>query len=293
MKNLGLTTLLLLVFATSSLAQSGSLSVFIFHDYSDDMPTIELFLEDSLVGYEVYDELDTEFNSLIEGSYRLIVKDKNGFVTTSDGIDVSNDSTTNVFLSTWDFEKECDSCVLKNDGLLEADFGFLYSQPISNDNSLVNRSLGAYFMTSGWVGKGRLLDIGGGIGYYFEQTSLDTLLPFLGANYSKQRYTNTGLRVEAKGRVAFFEHRNYDEHGVILDYGMAYLTPFIFRRVVKSEEYRSASSKLHRYTDFRPFVRIGYAPVTVSLEHRLSNFIKGELPQLPKWSLGLHFLIDE
>ena len=294
MKNLGLTTLLLLICASSSLGQTGSLYVNIYSEYIlEDAPMLELFLKDSLVRHEVYDDINTEFNSLKEGSYKLVVKDKGDHVTTYEGISVSNDSTTNIFLYSWNYQKECDSCLLRKDGLVEVDFGILYSEPLPGDNSLINRSFSAYYGATSWMGYEKTLDVGGGFGYYYEQASLDTSLSFEGINQNTQRFMNTGFRLEAKGRLAFFEHRNYDERGILIDIGLAYMAPILFRRVIRTGEFRATSSRIHKYTDFRPFVRVGYAPVTISLEHRLSNFVKDDLPQLPKWSLGFHLLFNQ
>lgn len=292
---MSLIAVLVVYTSTISLAQTGTLSINIYY-YSNnnyEVPNLKLFLNDSLVGSQDYDDYETKFTSLIEGKYKLTADDKDGHSTSYDWIEVSNDSTTTIYLYGWNYEKECDSCEVKNDGLVEADFGILYAEPLSQDYTLVNSSLSVYYGMSSWIGKGKFLDIGGCVGYYYEQTSLDTSVSFSGISHSKQRYMNTGIRLEAKGRVAFFEHRNYGTHGVVLDYGVAYLVPILFRRVIKTDEFRAADSRIHNYKDFRPFVRVGYTPFTISLEHRLVNFIKDDdLPQLPKWSLGVHLLFN-
>lgn len=75
---------------------------------------------------------------------------------------------------------------------------------------------------------------------------------------------------------------------VFLDLGIRYQLPIIFKRVDKYD-YREKhiSGFLNNYKDFRAFVNLGNQYGKVFFEYNLSNFIKYNNPQLPKFTIGV------
>ena len=78
--------------------------------------------------------------------------------------------------------------------------------------------------------------------------------------------------------------------GLFFDLGVNYNFPLYFKHVVGYEgNEKKVRGKIHRFTDFRGFARIGWHPVQLSFEYRYVDFVKGDYPQVPRYFVGLSF----
>ena len=162
--------------------------------------------------------------------------------------------------------------------------------PIKNNFSL---GLTVYY----WSAFSKHFGILGGYGlgisqHYFVKDTMFANSPQFQKKF--ERYTNFKLNCEIKFRIS---SGNQQLDGtltskVIIDIGAGYYLPIAFRKVINySENTKVINKYIHQFTDFRAFINFGFVPITFFCEYRLSDFLIGNYPELPKYDVGIRLLI--
>jgi hypothetical protein len=94
-------------------------------------------------------------------------------------------------------------------------------------------------------------------------------------------------------RISFNNARVNATKGVIIDYGANYNFPLLFNHSIINGPNRIVNKRIHQFTDFSTFVRIGYFPVTIIAEYRLSDYVISGYPEMPKLKFGIEILISQ
>jgi hypothetical protein len=282
---------LLLLTVSGLFAQKGHLRIYLEGNYEYEEYTFEIW-NDSLVTSQKTDDYRIDFDSLQEGLYSIrILSDKHGMPTTYHEIPIKGDSTTSLDLYVWAYDISCPNCDCDSGSSRdEVNIDFLYSS-LFNENTLPVKN-GFYFNYgfTPWLPIHRNFNLGFSPGIYYGFNQLDNSFNNDNEEITKQRYSNIGLSLEAKARIAFFNTKKYWTYGPFLDFGALYKLPFAFRYVQIGEAVRTRYNDLHNFQDFRLFAKLGFTPVSVRVDYRLNDFIKSGLPQQPLWSIGLSFV---
>ncbi len=138
--------------------------------------------------------------------------------------------------------------------------------------------------------------VGSGIGINHSSISKDTVY-FNVPQFKKQYEYYNYLYLSPEFKIRFTlknQQHDYDSFvkGLILDIGARYNLPIAFKHVGRfTGSTKLIERGLHQYTDLRFFASIGRAPAMVFFEYRPFDFILGNYPELPKYTVGLKFLI--
>jgi hypothetical protein len=178
-------------------------------------------------------------------------------------------------LYVWAYDISCPNCDCDSGSSRdEVNIDLLYSS-LFNENALPVKN-GFYFNFgfTPWLPIHRNFNLGFSPGIYYGFNQLDNSFNNDGEEIKKQRYSNIGLSLEAKARIAFFNTKKYWTYGPFLDFGALYKLPFAFRYVQIGEAVRTRYNDLHNFQDFRLFAKLGFTPVSVRVDYRLNDFIK-------------------
>lgn len=80
--------------------------------------------------------------------------------------------------------------------------------------------------------------------------------------------------------------------GIIFDLGISYYLPVLFRHTAIYSHKKISAFNIHQYTDLRAFITIGVPDGGLFFEYRITDFINGNKPELPKFRIGINFFID-
>jgi hypothetical protein len=284
--------ILILQGIANAFAQTGRLEVYLEGNYDNEVYTFELW-KDSLIASQRSSDYIVEFESLNEGIYALrITSETYGMPTIYNEIEMKNDSTTEMEITVWRTSISCNSgdCDSCQNNRIEINIDLLYASVFDENTLPVKNGFHFNYGYTQWLPLHKNFNIGFSEGLYYNFNLLDTTFNNLSGKYTKQRYSNVGFSIEAKARIALFNTTKYWTFGPFLDFGAAYKFPFAFRHVQVGDDLKTTYKNLHNFKDVHAFVKLGYTPVSVMLDYRLFDFVKGDFPQQPKWSIGLSFV---
>ncbi|MDX2361490.1 MAG: hypothetical protein QNK23_11840 [Crocinitomicaceae bacterium] len=111
--------------------------------------------------------------------------------------------------------------------------------------------------------------------------------------HKTERYMYWNLNAGFVFRIAVFnQYENDGWLGGVLDLGMKYNLPLLFKHVQNINGKTKVTTRgIHEYTDLSAFVRLGYSPITLTCEYRLTDFLQSPYHEQPRIKLGLSFLI--
>jgi len=138
--------------------------------------------------------------------------------------------------------------------------------------------------------------VGSGIGINHSSISKDTVY-FNAPQFKKQYEYYNYLYLSPEFKIRFTlknQQHDYDfvVKGLILDIGARYNLPIAFKHVGRfTGSTKLIERGLHQYSDLRVFASIGRAPAMFFFEYRPFDFILGNYPELPKYTIGLKFVI--
>jgi hypothetical protein len=135
---------------------------------------------------------------------------------------------------------------------------------------------------------------GAGIGYSNYKISNDTTFTsFRLIKKRDERYHYVDIHFDLKCRFTignqkinrtFFPRFN-------LDIGVLYNFPLLFKHTtVYDNRKKIVNNGLHQFTDFRTYLNIGYTPVILFFEYRLSDFVISNYPEVLKYAIGIRFV---
>lgn len=112
-------------------------------------------------------------------------------------------------------------------------------------------------------------------------------------NTINEKYNYLDAHFDLKFRISSGNQQlNNMPTGWIIDIGLTYYVPVIFKHVIKFEDNKKlTNSRLHQFRDLRAFINLGYSHFSVFYEYRLSDFVLGNYPELPKYNAGIRFFI--
>ncbi len=284
--------LFLVIGLASAFAQTGRLEVYLEGNYEVEEYTYELW-KDSLIASHKSDDFYVEFDSLFEGFYALRVSSEAyGMPTIYSEIEVKNDSTTEMEITVWTTSISCNSgdCDSCESNRFEMNIDMLFASPFNENTPLVKNGFHFNYGYTQWIPLHKNFNVGFSEGIYYDFNQLGGISKNMTSPYTKERYSNIGLSVQVKARIALFNTTEYWTFGPFLDFGAAYKLPFAFRYVQLGDDVKTTYKSLHNFKDVHAFVKLGYTPVSVMLDYRLFDFVKDNMPQQPKWSIGLSFV---
>jgi hypothetical protein len=261
--------------------QTGQLQLSLVSMFQPQELKVELYQNDSLIRFFQRSQHRFIFDSLPPGTYSIKAEQLGVRSSKVENIRVGRDSISQVSLSFFSYNYQYS--MEDSFELYEATYMLLYGQ---NTIGPLEHSFQGSFVASWWGGISKSFDLGLSFGYYGDLSSFrDTIA--LGYEANRQYYFGLGVRLEIKARTAFYEHRGTYDSGLFLDYGIAYKAPAVFRLYSKNENEMHSLGRLHDYTDFRPFVSVGFRPVSAVFEYRVNDFIKSPYPQAAKYNFGV------
>lgn len=120
---------------------------------------------------------------------------------------------------------------------------------------------------------------------YFNESK--SLYPDVVKETEKYYYWNLSYMI-------FLRATLYNNHkkrkGLFIDGGISYNFPLLFRHVLVKENTKTVTKKIHHYNDFSAVCKLGYQPVALTFEYRLTNFLDKKFPEQPKMKLGISFI---
>ena len=135
--------------------------------------------------------------------------------------------------------------------------------------------------------------VGGGLGWNFAQLQVDQQNS---ANYPdevKSNYYNYFYAsYDMKFRLSTLNQQSADlkRHNIFLDLGAVYHLPLYFKRVTRFNlKDKLVNSFIHRYSDVRLYANFGITNFQVFASYRPFDFINANLPQFPKYNVGVKF----
>jgi hypothetical protein len=246
----------------------------------------ELYLRDSLIQKSEYNGT-IDFNDLVPGIYKFIVFENNSKVISVHNIEAIADSVTVVLYQNPTLSRVSIEETL-NEGDVFLALGFQYGLPGTSGNNFISSSY-EYSLGFAFFGSSRGFYSAGfysGFGYNYALFEKDTTM-YPPASGNKEFYSYLSYQFGFLNRLSFFDS-GQKKRGLAAEVGIFYNLPIFFRHIYREEnDQQRVSRKIHKFNDFRAMASIGYAPVSIKFEYRLTNFMKKDFPEIPKMSLGL------
>lgn len=299
-----LTILLTLLLGTKAFTQISQLRIYPNINDNDSCFSIYVLKDIDTVYSEDFNvDTNISLDSLVDGLYKIVIysnkRQDSPYLTKYVSLLPNKIAFVHLNLSTEEQYTDYDpkSRNEKTHERAEAQFtlGYFDNRWIEKHPRIQNNySLGVTLYYWGPFTKhfGFLGGVGVGVSqhYFSKDTSTTPVVPK--ANY--ERYTNIKLNLEAKFRISTGNQQTYGPHfgqHFVIDIGAGYYFPIMFRHVSNyNDNTKVINMFIHQYTDVRAFINIGYYPVTVFAEYRLSDFLLGNYPELPLYNVGLRFL---
>ncbi len=197
----------------------------------------------------------------------------------------------------YDIEEETTNRIIAEHGEVQFELGYFNNRWTETDPKLTS-SASATISSSYWRSFSRHFGMlaGAGIGLNHSSFSKDTLF-FNAPQFDKryEYYNYLYLSPEVKLRFTLKSQYNDDlfQKGLLFDVGARYHFPFLFKHIGWfAGNTKIAEGGLHQFTDLRTFVSIGRAPFVVFAEYRLLDFVLGNYPELPKYTMGIRILFQ-
>ena len=78
------------------------------------------------------------------------------------------------------------------------------------------------------------------------------------------------------------------------DVGLCYNLPLYYRQITRYPgDNKLVKNRLHQFTDVRAYVNIGFSQVLFFVEYRLSDFVMGANPEIPRYMAGIRLFSFE
>ncbi len=270
----------------STYAQTGKLEINV-NNYIENV-TIQLFQNDVLVDEYQLDFYDYEFvKTLNVGSYKLTLITEDSVKQTLKNVLIKESLTTDVYFSLPDV-----SYYNPNDTNITSrsitSAHFLIGNNFINNNDIFNTYYDFGFKHGAVDILTKHISIGGQIGssmnytYFNKSHSLSPLTEF-----DNEKYYYWNLNFTLLSRLTTFDYKRYGTKGPYLDLGISYNFPLLFRHIITEDNTKISTKRIHNYNDFSTTARLGYSMFALTLEYRLTNFLKEDYPEQPKIKIGL------
>ena len=290
---------LALGFYEYSFAQSNGIIVTLdSYDFFEDGDSLTVYLKkdnrniDS-IGWSDYE--DIRFDSLPDGVYSLFVEHVSGRNTRYDGLLVHYDSIMEVIISPWYYSntcltEDCNECSYQR---VESYFTSLYTSDFFDEMRIGGFGMSHSIGGIQWTDGPKHFNVGALIGGYYDFFRVDNPSLSILEDADKERISNFGLEIGGVLRYSTYNLQTPLSRGFFTELGVRYKLPVAARYVGIQDGLKVSQKSIHQFKDFRFFLRSGHSPVAIQLEYRALDFIDSPLPELPKWSIGLSFVLED
>lgn len=299
-------TIILSLFSLPLAAQTSQLEI---HLYSGGDTEFSLYLlkeTDTAYSTDIplyYDDF-IELDSLEAGTYRLYVYDllnqKEHIASRTFILEEGKMTNIQLNLNFSEYIEESEPNSIKQKAEIQFGVGYFNGQ-WEDPASLLKKNFSINYSANGWTAFTKHFGLlyGGGIGisqHYFDKDT--TLFPEIQHTKKTERYASVFINYELKVRFSTGNQQlvkgsdNMSSSKFFIDLGAGYYLPLLFNHTaVYKGSKKFIDRNIHNFNDFRTFVNIGFAPVSIYAEYRLSDFVRGNNPQLPKLHTGIRLLI--
>lgn len=282
---------------TTLYAQYGQIEINLDSDHywEDDSVLVVLsFRQNTIKGFYLSRYESETVDSLIPGDYTIQVVYMGVRTSTYERVEVEDAKVTEIHIyRPWITTSDTGDCPYTEK--VEYVLGARFGQPEAPYNVFLEEQLTVIQNFQWWPKPGKNVSLGmlmGGQADWAQFKSDTSLFPGM-EEHDKERYFNLSANIGVISRLSFFDFREFYKLGMVVDVGAHYQFPLAFRHVYVDGDTKTRTNKLHRFNDVRAFVRIGYLPATLTLNYRVFDYVKPGYPQLPKWTLGLEFVIEQ
>ena len=251
-----------------------------------------LYQADSMVYNVPVNNYDNTMYGIKPGEYSLYFYIDDTLTSIEKGIIIKPGQSTNFYYyNHQEWVPFSDSLDVEYDAEFNSSFSF--GLPDKLNNPMVS---GEYKISQGvtsFAYSNRYFAVGSINGYNVGYTSFyKNQNPFGLDNIKRQRYFSLELHTGVLLRLSALKKGDLFNVGPVLDFGLLYNLPLPFRHVYVQDNQKVITKKIHNYKDFSVICRVGYLPVTVIAEYRLSNYVKNGMPQLPRLKVGICYPIS-
>ena len=268
----------------------------------DEHITIQIFMQDSLISEkkEFLRDFDLFEDTIPVGTYtvKYYINHSKDITQTINGFEVKPFKITSLILDIPRAYYYDDK--MSNDTSISVTYKDVISLHLLTGNNFVNRNavfngynefgfkIGVLTTTGKYISFGQ--QFGSSMNYtYFNRNN--SLVPYLEKDSEKYYYWNINYLVFT--RLTTFNNKTWNTKGIFLDGGISYNFPLMFRYVVTEGNTKVVTSRIHRYNDFSGVIRLGYKPISIMFEYRLTNFLDEEYPEQPKIKLGISLMLAD
>jgi hypothetical protein len=279
-------TLITSLSTVSAYSQTGKLDISV--SYYIENVTIQLFQNDVLIDEYQLDSYEDEFvKTLNVGSYKLTLITEDSASQTLSNVLIKESLTTDVYFSLPDISYYNPNDTNITSRLIPSAH-FLIGNNFINNNDNFNTYYDFGFKQGGVNVLTKHLSLGWQIGssmnytYFNKSHSLSSLTEF-----DNEKYYYWNLNFTLLSRLTTFDYKRNGNQGPYLDLGISYNFPLLFRHVITEDNTKISTKRIHNYNDFSTTARLGYSMFALTLEYRLTNFLKENYPEQPKIKIGL------
>jgi len=308
--------LVLLAYSKDAFAQTGKLHVYINDGYIES-DCLELTLKreqdtfylQTITNSDIFEESEIEIDSLDPGMYLLSlvncgsVSDEQfhsatTYVEIKSGKIAHRNFYMDLTVRYTDVDQETDQEIIEARTEFQMEYSYFDFRwnPEGNDPKFNFGMAGSGYS---WICFSKHVGflIGGGFGWNFAQLQIDEQSEAIYPDEIKSNYYNYFyLDYDIKFRFSLFNQQSPDLSGtnVFLDLGAQYNFPLYFKRVTRFNiQDKLVNGFIHRYSDLRLYANFGITNFQVFASYRPFDFINKDLPQFPKYNVGVKFNVHD
>lgn len=135
--------------------------------------------------------------------------------------------------------------------------------------------------------------VGFNLGFLLSHAYFDKDSPQTPGNHIYERYFqlngNIGpyLRLSQKSMIDKSTYKS-----IYIDLGINYALPLVSHYTIKDKNVKTIKSGLHQYTNCFVYSRLGFNNISILVQYRLLDYLKGSYVELPKLEFGISFFIQ-
>ncbi|PBQ31887.1 hypothetical protein CNR22_08935 [Sphingobacteriaceae bacterium] len=295
-------SLLLIFISFRTVAQSTG-TLIIFHElrFEGAAYTMKVYnhADSSVVATRTYDcQEEMQLDSIEEGKYRLEVRETNSNrLFFSREITVFANDITRLYVDL-DISETRDSADSLSGRTGDGEFNLGYQNGrLQSPNSVFRSGFMIGMGLHSWKIKHRHFAsiFGFGFNYHYIKIAGDTSFIAAPVSYKKteEAYHYLNAHLDYKVRLCSRNQKSKTSPpGFIAEVGAIYNFPLYFRYRGNYEGNKIIQAwGIHQFTDFRAFVNVGYYPFLFFYDYRLSDFVIGKYPEMPRSTFGIRILL--
>lgn len=109
--------------------------------------------------------------------------------------------------------------------------------------------------------------------------------------YTSERYFYWNFNAGVITRICAFNLQSKEGRGFFVDAFATYNLPIMFRHTMVNGDHKIVDHRIHQFTDLSAGVRIGYYPVALQVEYRITDYLIAGYPEMPLLRFGISIMI--